>query len=150
MTNVVKHRSRMVSRCANFVHRPGIFVQLNTCRGRDPLAFFHQFMEKISEVVKFVLSREMWGMRQTRKRRPAVYGGTENKLRPMGRTGVLQGFGLQSTGDHQIGSFFHRRERSGSRLERTQPGGSVQLVLHVRVAMASSAHESCPTNHLTA
>src|SRR5208282_1229425 len=53
-------------------------------------------------------------------------------------------------GNEEGSEFLNQRKRSVGGLERAHPGGRVQFVLHVRIGVASSAHERGSANHVAA
>src|SRR3984893_18523174 len=86
----------------------------------------------------------MW---QSGQSRHSVPRGIENQLRPLRRTRILESIRLQTTGDDQFRSLPYYRVGCATELVRRQPGGGIQFVLDMRVAVASAAHEGCAPNH---
>jgi len=62
----------------------------------------------------------------------------------------MQGLGFQTTRDDQLCRLLDQCIRRITRFERADPGGGIQLVLHMGVAVPSAAHEGCTSNYISA
>src|ERR1019366_3022676 len=82
------------------------------------------------------------GGRQAGQGGHAVHRGIKNQFGPLCRTGVFERLGFEAAGDDEIRSFFDDREWRAGGLEGTDPGWSVEFILHVCVTVARAAHES--------
>src|SRR6266853_6308849 len=58
--------------------------------------------------------------------------------------------GFQTTRDDQLCRLLDQGIRRITRFERADPGGGIQLVLHMCVAVPSAAHEGCTSNYISA
>src|SRR5229473_3131156 len=103
----------------------------------------------MAEIGNIFLGREMWRMRQSRKRRNTIHRGIENELRPLGGPRIFEGFRFQSASNYHFSSFSDGWNRGVSWLEWSEPSGSIQFVLHMCIAVTRAAHKCRASNDQT-
>src|ERR1039458_3909915 len=99
-------------------------------------------MEQMAEGGEISFFGEVRRVRQAGQGGHAVHRGIKNQFGPLCRTGVFERLGFEAAGDDEIRSFFDDREWRAGGLEGTDPGWSVEFILHVCVTVARAAHES--------
>ena len=95
--DVLEHR-RVVAAAATrreHVHLPRVLVELDSGRGCDLLALFHQLTDEVAEIFEALLLREVRVVRQTGQRRDGVDRRVEDQLRPLGGPEVFERSSLQ-------------------------------------------------------
>jgi hypothetical protein len=124
-------------------------VERHTDRSCHFLAFLNQPVQQVPQIREFRFRSKVGSVRKSGQSRNTIYRRVKDELRPLSRTRILQGLCVQVAFDQQIGGILHNRERRAPWLIRAKPSGRVQLVLHVRIAVARSAHEGCSPDHVS-
>src|SRR2546421_2949931 len=75
-----------------------------------------------------------------------VDGGIKNKFGPLRWTRVWQSFGLEPGAIDKRGGSLDRRQWSVPRLKGAQPGGGIELILNMGIAVARATHKSGAAN----
>ena len=139
--DVLEHRGEVpvAAPGREHVHLPRVVVQLDTGRGGDRLALVDEIADEMAKVGEPLGLGEVEVVGEARQRGDAVHRRVEDQLRPLRRAQIGERLRLQPARDDQL------RDPARVRLRRAavgaDPGGGVEDVLDVRVAVTRAAHE---------